>query len=862
MKQKMNTHAALALVLSTIFVAPSVHALEMGKIVIYSHLAEPLSASVQLGSSEGQPLAAITARIASVSTYASAGVKRPAWADSAQIEARFIDASRVEIRISTNEAVDTPAASLILEIEVAAVGKSMAREYAVMLDPVEAKASSSGSGPGVSSKEKPAAGPSTAKAVGTAPKEKAEEAVTVKNGQVLYAIAKAKAPEGVSVERMMIGVLRANPDAFIGGNINRLKAGAILRMPDRPEIEAVRQADAVAQVNKQAIDFSRQRAGALSAVAPIEQAKAATTAGGQIAPAKAAPDASDVLRLGQAQTGGKGGKGANVSEVDSIAQKKALDESNARVKDLERMRDDLQKLLTLRDKQLAETQKVAAPAAAASANAGSTPAPAVSTTVPVPAPKPAPVATPPVAASPVAPPVAVLAPGALPATAGVPAPGQTPIAAPAPSPAASVPIPGPAASGGDYPAPAVAAVDTVPTPAVPTPAVPASAPVPKPIPKPIPKPVEPPPEPSLMESVVDALSKYGIYLAGLLAVIAAGFYAMSSRRRKEKASLRATTIDPRHSFVAGASPDSDAPSAFDEHIQGADTYLAFGDLDKAEVELNEALQMEPDNLEALIRMARIASKRGDRIELGRLAGIVGDQTFKSGSYWDELEGMLSQQSGAASKVESKSFAQKVEPTDFDALDADFGSDLESSLMSQVAATPSSTMLSPQKSDVTEPVNEVAPMVMNFNLNFPSVPEAEVEAAPVHAPAAALSNEMNFELPSFDSLAPVQVEAQKPLMTQEFSASDFNSLSFDLSLPDDKAPSPMAASVETISFDSTPAASSSAVEADSELSTMFELAKAYAEMDDKEGARELLVEISQKASTPELAAKANALLAEL
>lgn len=361
----------------------------------------------------------------------------------------------------------------------------------------------------------------------------------------------------------------------------------------------------------------------------------------------------------------------------------------------------------------------------------------------------------------------------------------------------------------------------------------------------------------MMDSVFGALSEYGLYLAGLLAVIFAAVYALGARRRKQRASLRATTIDPRQSFEALSEAGSAAPSAFDERIDGADTYLALGDLDKAQAELDEALAMEPDNLEALVRLARVAAKRGDRAELGRLAGIVGDQTFRSGSYWDELEGLLSQQAAPAARVGPKASPPKEAPTDFDALDADFGKDLESSLMDLVVASPAGGAPPAARGGQVERAAEAAPMPMDFNLDFSS-PAAS--SAPASHPAPAHGMSFDLDLPSFESPAPAAVHVAAPVPAP--AASDFDSLSFDLSLPDDKPSSSVGTTVESVSFDSTPAAREGDSEADSELRTMFELAKAYVEMGDTEGARELLVEISAKASTPDLAAKAKALLSEL
>ena len=50
---------------------------------------------------------------------------------------------------------------------------------------------------------------------------------------------------------MMIALLRFNPDSFIQDNINLLKRGAVLRVPDRTEIDAISVDEAFAAVKQQ-----------------------------------------------------------------------------------------------------------------------------------------------------------------------------------------------------------------------------------------------------------------------------------------------------------------------------------------------------------------------------------------------------------------------------------------------------------------------------------------------------------------------------------------------------------------------------------------------------------------------------------
>ncbi|MDO6459429.1 FimV/HubP family polar landmark protein [Granulosicoccaceae sp. 1_MG-2023] len=74
---------------------------------------------------------------------------------------------------------------------------------------------------------------------------------TVQRNDTLWDIATANRPSDVSVQQMMIALLRANQNAFVDNNANRLKAGAILRMPADAEIRAVSRGEAVAEMTEQ-----------------------------------------------------------------------------------------------------------------------------------------------------------------------------------------------------------------------------------------------------------------------------------------------------------------------------------------------------------------------------------------------------------------------------------------------------------------------------------------------------------------------------------------------------------------------------------------------------------------------------------
>ncbi len=82
----------------------------------------------------------------------------------------------------------------------------------------------------------------------------------VERNQTLWDIAMETRPDSsVSVHQMMMALLRANPEAFAEGNVNNLRAGAILRVPERGDIESLGVADARREFARQTEEWEAGR---------------------------------------------------------------------------------------------------------------------------------------------------------------------------------------------------------------------------------------------------------------------------------------------------------------------------------------------------------------------------------------------------------------------------------------------------------------------------------------------------------------------------------------------------------------------------------------------------------------------------
>ncbi len=215
----------------------------------------------------------------------------------------------------------------------------------------------------------------------------------VKRGDTLGRIAAQTKPVDVSLDMMLVALYRANPDAFLGNNMNRLKSGQILSVPDSDALKGGNAGEAHGVVVAHAADFNAYRnklAGQVASSAPAKEPEATQSGAGKVT-AKvqerptAANEAADKLRLSKAAPGAVAGKAGGGVE-DKIAREKEVAEATARVKELERNVSDLEKLTAVKNKAAADA--AAAAAAQPVAPVAVTP---IEPAAPVAAPAPAPV---------------------------------------------------------------------------------------------------------------------------------------------------------------------------------------------------------------------------------------------------------------------------------------------------------------------------------------------------------------------------------------------------------------------------------------------------------------------------------------
>ena len=380
-------YQALGAALVSVAVISAAQAAGLGKLTVLSSLGQPLHAEIELTSVSREEANSISVRLASADAYRQANIDfNPAlYSLRFAIEQR---GSQQIVRVTSAQPMNEPFVDMLLE--VGGAGSRLVREYTFLLDPPELRKPQAAlaAAPAARPLPAPAAAPQAAPRAPAAPAVPARlpaaasapqrapaapDSVEVKHGDTLGSIARQVKPAGISLDQMLVALQRSNPDAFAGQNMNRLRAGQILQVPDAQAARGVAPGEARRIVVAQAKDFNeyRNKLAAQAAGRSGDAPEGGQLAGGRITarveePANPANESLDRLKLSRSGA-------APAAEEERIAQEKALAEANARIKELERNLSDLQKLLELKSQGMAERQQQAA----AAANPAAAPAEAV-----------------------------------------------------------------------------------------------------------------------------------------------------------------------------------------------------------------------------------------------------------------------------------------------------------------------------------------------------------------------------------------------------------------------------------------------------------------------------------------------------
>ncbi|KZN15509.1 MULTISPECIES: FimV/HubP family polar landmark protein [Pseudomonas] len=361
------------------------HALGLGELTLKSTLNQPLVAEIELLDVKDLTAAEVVPSLASPEDFAKAGVDRQAFLNDLTFTPVLNASGKSILRVTSSKPLSEPMVKFL--VQVMWPNGRLLRDYSVLLDPSKFSPQTADA----------AAQPAPAQTV-TAPVTGATKSsqYTTTPRDTLWEIA-AKARNGGSIQQTMLAIQALNPDAFIDGNINRLKTGQVLRLPDQVQSTNLSQPKAIAEVAAQNTAWRQGRRYVAKPGTGQQQLDATKRARGEGASSQ---PAADKLSLVSADTG-KGGKGA-AGDAKALSDKLAVTEESldatrrdnaelkSRMSDLQSQLDKLQRLIELKNNQLAKLQAEGGADASASsapamsaelaANTAATPADASATT--------------------------------------------------------------------------------------------------------------------------------------------------------------------------------------------------------------------------------------------------------------------------------------------------------------------------------------------------------------------------------------------------------------------------------------------------------------------------------------------------
>jgi len=786
-----------ALAALLLFASCAANAAGLGTLRVLSALGQPLRAEIDIVSLRRGEEDSLSVRLASSEAFRQAGIEFSPALVGIKMAIQRRDGQPI-IAITSHGPVNEPFLEMLVELEWA--NGNLVREYTVLLDPPTyippppADAVMGPTAPAVAAAPPPQpAAPPAAPSAEPSPPAIIPPAVDyeVAKGDTLSKIAREHMHAGVTFNQMMIAIYRANQEAFIRENINLVRAGRILRIPDREAVAAVDSEEAKETVLAHMASFAEYRRKIAEAAPTAPDSAGTRTAEGQITSdaGKAAPGSSgDQLKLSRADSGksGAGASGAAASGDDRVAAERAMKEAQTRVEELEKNVADLQKLLEIKNQQIAELEKRAAQAAA-------------------------PVSKP---------------------------------AAEAPKPAAEAPKPATAT-----PKPATEAPKPVAKPAAEAPKPATQAPKPAaqaPKPKPAAKPPAPRPAPPAESSLIDEYLGDPLMLGGLggviLLLIGYGAYAWKRKKRVAKSQLGDNLLGvsggggAAMAAAAGAAAAAGPESEEVDPLAEADVYLAYGRDAQAEEILREAMQKDANRPAVHGKLLEIYAKRRDTKQFEETALKLKGLVKGEGPEWDKAmalgrsiePGNTLYGKGAAAAVAPNFGAPETPEVDFNIEATSTGIDRKSPDLTLDFDLGGTTTEEPAAAEVAEGqrpklVDTTGPL--DFDLGTTTL---QKESAAAEAPSAEGrgSGGLDFEL-NLDSTGGGASAAQEPAASGGGST-DLGMISLDLGGDETGGAAPGGGDAKW-----------------QEVATKLDLAKAYEEMGDKDGARELLNEVAKE-----------------
>ena len=239
----------------------SAHAFGLGKLELSSALNEPLRAEVLITALKDNEVENLQVRLASSKEFEQAGIERNY--SLTQLEFEVIEQSDiVKIIITSQQPIREPFIDFLLTATTTGSGR-LIREYTVLLDPPKSIFNKPVETVVNYSETVTANSFQEQTLADTATPAYIDSYGPIVRKDTLWDVALKTRPEtSITVHQMMIALLEANPRAFQNENVNGLKAGYRLSIPVKESIYKITKQQAVERVNKQNSLWRNRNTGA------------------------------------------------------------------------------------------------------------------------------------------------------------------------------------------------------------------------------------------------------------------------------------------------------------------------------------------------------------------------------------------------------------------------------------------------------------------------------------------------------------------------------------------------------------------------------------------------------------------------
>lgn len=366
-------HHRLQSILLLLFIPSLAGALGLGDLKLNSALNEPFDARIRLLSPTADELDSLTVRLADSAAFARIDIDRPAVLSRLKFTLDRAERGADTIHITSAEPIREPFLNFL--VEVGWSNGRLFREYTVLLDPplydpdkriTEFSPAETRATPPAPPRLEPQAAAASGRI-----NYRAGDYGPIGATDTLWSIASATRPSAsISTNQMMLALLRANPDAFITQNINGLRLGRTLRMPSESDLNAAGgDAEILAEVLAQHATWqaARESAAAIAGERPEPAAIAVAVAADSPRPAIAPAGPDSELRLVSVNDTGalnpQAGVAAAGNGQDLILARESIEslkqenlELMDRLTENENLIEDLQRLLSLKDSEMAALQ--------------------------------------------------------------------------------------------------------------------------------------------------------------------------------------------------------------------------------------------------------------------------------------------------------------------------------------------------------------------------------------------------------------------------------------------------------------------------------------------------------------------------